>query len=137
MTEGEEPEEEGEEPEGEGEEPEEEGDDGAGRRSQKQCASGFNYTVLMVALCLSDTVLNRFYSTLQFCSVLLSALLDSLTAWLNSLCQEHIDISNVLRIERCILTQQAKQVNGRDYNSPSPELGNYEHGGRVSFHGSP
>uniref|UniRef100_A0A3Q1EK08 Piezo-type mechanosensitive ion channel component 2-like n=1 Tax=Acanthochromis polyacanthus TaxID=80966 RepID=A0A3Q1EK08_9TELE len=56
-----------------------------------------------------DTVLRRFSNTLRFCWVLLSALLDSLTAWLSGLCQEHIDISTVLRIERCMLTQQAKQ----------------------------
>ncbi|KAK9527367.1 hypothetical protein VZT92_013937 [Zoarces viviparus] len=58
-----------------------------------------------------DTVLRRFSSTLRFCWVLLSALLDSLTAWLSGLCQEHIDISTVLRIERRMLTQQAKQGN--------------------------
>ncbi|XP_059183361.1 piezo-type mechanosensitive ion channel component 2-like [Centropristis striata] len=56
-----------------------------------------------------DTALRRFSNTLRFCWVLLSALLDSLTAWLRGLCQEHIDISTVLRIERCMLTQQAKQ----------------------------
>ncbi|XP_071370340.1 piezo-type mechanosensitive ion channel component 2-like [Centroberyx affinis] len=48
---------------------------------------------------------------MRFCLVLLSALLDSLTAWLNGLCQEHIHISTVLHIERCMLTQQAKQGN--------------------------
>ncbi|XP_035475570.1 piezo-type mechanosensitive ion channel component 2 isoform X5 [Scophthalmus maximus] len=58
-----------------------------------------------------DTVLHRFSNTLRFCWVLLSALLDSLTAWLSGLCQEHIDISTVLRIEHCMLTQQAKQGN--------------------------
>ncbi|XP_039983516.1 piezo-type mechanosensitive ion channel component 2-like [Xiphias gladius] len=58
-----------------------------------------------------ETVLHRFSNTLQFCWVLLSALLDSLTAWLSGLCQGHIDISTVLRIERCMLTQQAKQGN--------------------------
>ncbi|XP_068199524.1 piezo-type mechanosensitive ion channel component 2-like isoform X2 [Antennarius striatus] len=58
-----------------------------------------------------DTVLRRFSNTLRFCWVLLSALLDSLTAWLRGLCQEHIDISTVLRIERCMLMQQAKQGN--------------------------
>ncbi|XP_041824079.1 piezo-type mechanosensitive ion channel component 2-like [Melanotaenia boesemani] len=56
-----------------------------------------------------DTALRRFSNTLRFFWVLLAALLDSLTAWLNSLCQEHIDISTVLRIEHCMLTQQAKQ----------------------------
>lgn len=47
---------------------------------------------------------------LRFFWVLLSALLDSLTSWLKGLCQEHIDISTVLRIERSMLMQQAKQV---------------------------
>ncbi|XP_060920541.1 piezo-type mechanosensitive ion channel component 2-like [Labrus mixtus] len=56
-----------------------------------------------------DTVLRRFSNTLRFCWVLLSALLDSLTTWLSGLCQEHVDISAVLRIERCMLMQQAKQ----------------------------
>ncbi|XP_054621092.1 piezo-type mechanosensitive ion channel component 2-like isoform X2 [Dunckerocampus dactyliophorus] len=56
-----------------------------------------------------DTVLHRVSSILRFCWVLLSALLDSLTAWLCGLCREHVDISTVLRIERCMLTQQAKQ----------------------------
>ncbi|XP_074549296.1 piezo-type mechanosensitive ion channel component 2 [Halichoeres trimaculatus] len=58
-----------------------------------------------------DTVLRRFSYTMRFCWVLLSALLDSLTSWLRTLCQEHIDISTVLRIERCMLMQQAKQGN--------------------------
>lgn len=72
--------------------------------------------VAMTTLCVSDTVLRRFSNTLRFCWVLLSALLDSLTAWLNGLCQEHVDISTVLRIERCMLTHQAKQVHSQDYN---------------------
>lgn len=55
-------------------------------------------------------MLQRFSNTLRFCWVLLSALLDSLTAWVRGLCQEHIDISTVLRIERSMLMQQAKQV---------------------------
>ncbi|KAM8730910.1 piezo-type mechanosensitive ion channel component 2-like [Acanthopagrus schlegelii] len=58
-----------------------------------------------------DTVLRRFSNTLRFCWVLVSALLDSLTAWLRGLCQEHIAISTVLRIEHCMLMQQAKQGN--------------------------
>lgn len=62
---------------------------------------------------LPDTVLRRFSNTLRFCWVLLSALLDSLTAWLKGLCQEHIDISTVLRMERSMLMQQAKQVGER------------------------
>uniref|UniRef100_A0AAR2KUQ8 Piezo-type mechanosensitive ion channel component n=1 Tax=Pygocentrus nattereri TaxID=42514 RepID=A0AAR2KUQ8_PYGNA len=46
---------------------------------------------------------------LTFSWVLFLALLDSFTAWLNSICQEHIDISTVLRIERCMLTQEVKK----------------------------
>nr|XP_043885784.1 piezo-type mechanosensitive ion channel component 2 isoform X3 [Solea senegalensis] len=57
----------------------------------------------------TETALHRFSNTLRFCWVLLSALLDSLTTWLRGLCQEHIDISTVLRIEHCMLTHQAKQ----------------------------
>lgn len=60
--------------------------------------------------CVPDTVLRRFSNMLRFCWVLLSALLDSLTAWVRGLCQEHIDISTVLRIERSMLMQQAMQV---------------------------
>ncbi|XP_077592655.1 piezo-type mechanosensitive ion channel component 2-like isoform X2 [Stigmatopora nigra] len=56
-----------------------------------------------------DTVLHRAANILRFCWVLLSALLDSLTAWLAGLCREHVAISTVLRVERCMLTQQAKQ----------------------------
>ncbi|XP_077365083.1 piezo-type mechanosensitive ion channel component 2-like isoform X1 [Festucalex cinctus] len=56
-----------------------------------------------------DTVLRRASNILRFCWVLLSALLDSLTTWLCGLSREHVDISTVLRIERCMLTQQAKQ----------------------------
>ncbi|XP_061661347.1 piezo-type mechanosensitive ion channel component 2-like isoform X2 [Syngnathoides biaculeatus] len=56
-----------------------------------------------------DTLLHRVANILRFCWVLLSALLDSLTTWLCSLCREHVDISAVLRIERCMLTQQAQQ----------------------------
>ncbi|XP_068504921.1 piezo-type mechanosensitive ion channel component 2 isoform X2 [Syngnathus scovelli] len=57
----------------------------------------------------ADTVLRRASNVLRFCWVLLSALLDSLTSWLGGLCREHVDISTVLRMERCMLTQQAKQ----------------------------
>ncbi|XP_077481058.1 piezo-type mechanosensitive ion channel component 2-like [Stigmatopora argus] len=56
-----------------------------------------------------DTILHRAANILRFCWVLLSALLDSLTAWLGGLCREHVAISTVLRVERCMLTQQAKQ----------------------------
>lgn len=48
---------------------------------------------------------------LKFSWVLFLTLLDSFTAWLNSIGQEHIDISTVLRIERCMLTHEVKKGN--------------------------
>ncbi|XP_046879747.1 piezo-type mechanosensitive ion channel component 2-like isoform X1 [Hypomesus transpacificus] len=58
-----------------------------------------------------DNILKRLFNMLKFSWVLVQALLDSLTAWLNSLCQEHISISTVLRIERCMLTHEVKKGN--------------------------
>ena len=101
----------------------EETEEEPGRRSQdiqyKNFMRGVNNASVRLQLrfCVSDTVLRRFSNTMRFFWVLLLALLDSLTAWLNSLCQEHIDISTVLRIEHCMLTQQAKQVHTQDYSS--------------------
>ncbi|XP_059901310.1 piezo-type mechanosensitive ion channel component 2-like isoform X1 [Gadus macrocephalus] len=56
-----------------------------------------------------DNVLRRVANLLRFWWVLLSAVLDSLNSWLRTLCQEHLNISTVLRIEHCMLTQQANQ----------------------------
>ncbi|XP_026056683.1 piezo-type mechanosensitive ion channel component 2-like isoform X1 [Carassius auratus] len=58
-----------------------------------------------------DNILKRVFNILKFSWVLFLALLDSFTAWLNSICQEHIDISTVLRIERCMLTHEVKKGN--------------------------
>uniref|UniRef100_A0A9J8CC37 Piezo-type mechanosensitive ion channel component 2a, tandem duplicate 2 n=1 Tax=Cyprinus carpio carpio TaxID=630221 RepID=A0A9J8CC37_CYPCA len=57
-----------------------------------------------------DNILKRVFNIVKFSWVLFLALLDSFTAWLNSICQEHIDISTVLRIERCMLTHEVKKV---------------------------
>uniref|UniRef100_A0A8C5CT94 Piezo-type mechanosensitive ion channel component n=1 Tax=Gadus morhua TaxID=8049 RepID=A0A8C5CT94_GADMO len=56
-----------------------------------------------------NNVLRRVANLLRFWWVLLSAVLDSLNSWLRTLCQEHLNISTVLRIEHCMLTQQANQ----------------------------
>uniref|UniRef100_A0A6Q2X838 Piezo-type mechanosensitive ion channel component n=1 Tax=Esox lucius TaxID=8010 RepID=A0A6Q2X838_ESOLU len=56
---------------------------------------------------------NRVFNIVKFSWVLFLAMLDSFTAWINSMCQEHIDISTVLRIERCMLTHEVKKVMGR------------------------
>ncbi|XP_073535133.1 piezo-type mechanosensitive ion channel component 2 isoform X7 [Phyllobates terribilis] len=58
-----------------------------------------------------DNVIKRIFNILKFTWVLFLASLDSFTAWLNSICREHIDISTVLRIERCMLTREIKKGN--------------------------
>uniref|UniRef100_A0A670IID8 Piezo type mechanosensitive ion channel component 2 n=1 Tax=Podarcis muralis TaxID=64176 RepID=A0A670IID8_PODMU len=57
-----------------------------------------------------DNIIKRIYNILKFTWVLFLATIDSFTAWLNSISREHIDISTVLRIERCMLTREIKKV---------------------------
>uniref|UniRef100_A0A671MFR1 Piezo-type mechanosensitive ion channel component 2-like n=1 Tax=Sinocyclocheilus anshuiensis TaxID=1608454 RepID=A0A671MFR1_9TELE len=57
-----------------------------------------------------ETLVLYLFNIVKFSWVLFLALLDGFTAWLNSICQEHIDISTVLRIERCMLTHEVKKV---------------------------
>ncbi|XP_016401731.1 piezo-type mechanosensitive ion channel component 2-like [Sinocyclocheilus rhinocerous] len=64
-----------------------------------------------------DNILKRVFNIVKFSWVLFLALLDSFTAWLNSICQEHIDISTVLRIERCMLTNEVKKGNNPSRDS--------------------
>ncbi|KAI1902167.1 hypothetical protein AGOR_G00041910 [Albula goreensis] len=59
----------------------------------------------------SDNIIKRVFNIIKFTWVLFLTTLDSLTAWLNSMCREHIDISTVLRIERCMLTREVKKGN--------------------------
>ena len=47
---------------------------------------------------------------MKFTWVLFLATVDSFTTWLNSISREHLDISTVLRIERCMLTREIKKV---------------------------
>uniref|UniRef100_A0A673Y0V0 Piezo type mechanosensitive ion channel component 2 n=1 Tax=Salmo trutta TaxID=8032 RepID=A0A673Y0V0_SALTR len=58
-----------------------------------------------------DNVLKRVFNIVKFSWVLFLAMLDSVTAWINSMCQEHLDISTVLRIERCMLTHEVNKGN--------------------------
>ncbi|XP_053350077.1 piezo-type mechanosensitive ion channel component 2 isoform X2 [Clarias gariepinus] len=58
-----------------------------------------------------DNILKRVFNIVKFSWVLFLAMLDSFTAWLNSMCQEYIDISTVLRTERCMLTREVKKGN--------------------------
>ncbi|XP_072425936.1 piezo-type mechanosensitive ion channel component 2 isoform X1 [Chiloscyllium punctatum] len=58
-----------------------------------------------------DNVIKRVFNLLKFTWVLFLALVDSFTNWLNSISKECIDISTVLRIERCMLTREVKKGN--------------------------
>uniref|UniRef100_A0A8C7UKP9 Piezo-type mechanosensitive ion channel component n=1 Tax=Oncorhynchus mykiss TaxID=8022 RepID=A0A8C7UKP9_ONCMY len=60
-----------------------------------------------------NNILKRVFNIVKFSWVLFLAMLDSFTAWINSMCQEHLDISTVLRIERCMLTHEVKKVRSR------------------------
>uniref|UniRef100_A0A8C4ZEK7 Piezo-type mechanosensitive ion channel component n=1 Tax=Gadus morhua TaxID=8049 RepID=A0A8C4ZEK7_GADMO len=60
---------------------------------------------------LFDNVIKRMYNIIKFLLVLCQTTVDSFTKWMNEMCQEHIDISSVLRIERCMLTREVKKGN--------------------------
>ncbi|KAL4616870.1 piezo-type mechanosensitive ion channel component 2-like [Arapaima gigas] len=56
-----------------------------------------------------DNIIRRVFNIIKFSWILFLALLESFTNWLNSMCREYIDISKVLRTERCMLTRQIKK----------------------------
>ncbi|XP_067834408.1 piezo-type mechanosensitive ion channel component 2 [Heptranchias perlo] len=58
-----------------------------------------------------DNVIKRVFNILKFTWILFLALMDSFTNWLNSISKECINISTVLRIERCMLTREVKKGN--------------------------
>ncbi|XP_033613218.1 piezo-type mechanosensitive ion channel component 2 isoform X2 [Fukomys damarensis] len=58
-----------------------------------------------------DNIIKRIFNIVKFTWVLFLATVDSFTTWLNSISREHIDISTVLRIERCMLTREIKKGN--------------------------
>ncbi|XP_058871632.1 piezo-type mechanosensitive ion channel component 2-like isoform X2 [Acipenser ruthenus] len=58
-----------------------------------------------------DNIIKRVFNVVKFTWVLFLTLLDSFTEWLNSISKEHIDISTVLRIERCMLIREIKKGN--------------------------
>ncbi|XP_041959521.1 piezo-type mechanosensitive ion channel component 2 [Alosa sapidissima] len=58
-----------------------------------------------------DNIIKRVFNIIKFTWVLLLTTIDSLTMWMNSMCREYIDISTVLRIERCMLTREVKKGN--------------------------
>ncbi|KAM9427187.1 piezo-type mechanosensitive ion channel component 2-like [Salvelinus alpinus] len=58
-----------------------------------------------------DNVLKRVFNIIKFSWVLFQTAVESFTKWMNNVCREHIDISTVLRIERCMLTREVKKGN--------------------------
>nr|XP_035972615.1 piezo-type mechanosensitive ion channel component 2 isoform X3 [Halichoerus grypus] len=81
------------------EEPVKKKSDGPGTSWQLQDSCSFN------------NIIKRIFNILKFTWVLFLATVDSFTTWLNSISREHIDISTVLRIERCMLTREIKKGN--------------------------
>uniref|UniRef100_A0A671NMD1 Piezo-type mechanosensitive ion channel component 2-like n=1 Tax=Sinocyclocheilus anshuiensis TaxID=1608454 RepID=A0A671NMD1_9TELE len=57
-----------------------------------------------------DNIIKRVFNIIKFTWVLFLTTVESITKWLNSVCREYIDISTVLRIERCMLTREVKKV---------------------------
>ncbi|CAM4586729.1 unnamed protein product [Leuciscus chuanchicus] len=58
-----------------------------------------------------DNIIKRVFNIIKFTWVLFLTTVESITRWLNSVCREYIDISTVLRIERCMLTREVKKGN--------------------------
>ncbi|XP_062843387.1 piezo-type mechanosensitive ion channel component 2 [Trichomycterus rosablanca] len=58
-----------------------------------------------------DNIIKRVFNIIKFTWVLFLTTLESLTKWINNVCKEYIDISTVLRIERCMLTREVKKGN--------------------------
>ncbi|XP_051943825.1 piezo-type mechanosensitive ion channel component 2 [Hippocampus zosterae] len=58
-----------------------------------------------------DNIFKRVFNLIKFTWVLLQTTIDSFTRWMNEVCREYIDISTVLRIERCMLTREVKKGN--------------------------
>ncbi|MGH0139213.1 UNVERIFIED_CONTAM: hypothetical protein FKN15_068608 [Acipenser sinensis] len=65
-----------------------------------------------------DNIIKRVFTVVKFTWVLFLTLLDSFTEWLNSISKEHIDISTVLRIERCMLIREIKKSTVDDLDRP-------------------
>ncbi|XP_072296798.1 piezo-type mechanosensitive ion channel component 2 [Eucyclogobius newberryi] len=58
-----------------------------------------------------DNIIKRVFNIIKFTWVLFQTTVDSFTRWMNEMCREYIDISTVLKIERCMLTREVKKGN--------------------------
>ncbi|TNM98493.1 hypothetical protein fugu_014739 [Takifugu bimaculatus] len=54
-----------------------------------------------------DNIIKRVFNIIKFTWELFQTTVDSFTKWMNDMCREYIDISTVLRIERCMLTRES------------------------------
>uniref|UniRef100_A0A8C7YTI9 Piezo type mechanosensitive ion channel component 2 n=1 Tax=Oryzias sinensis TaxID=183150 RepID=A0A8C7YTI9_9TELE len=59
----------------------------------------------------ADNIIKRVFNIIKFTWVLFQTTVESFTKWMNDMCREYIDISTVLRIERCMLTREVKKGN--------------------------
>uniref|UniRef100_A0A3B3UI10 Piezo type mechanosensitive ion channel component 2 n=1 Tax=Poecilia latipinna TaxID=48699 RepID=A0A3B3UI10_9TELE len=59
----------------------------------------------------ADNIIKRVFNIIKFTWVLFQTTVESFTNWMNDMCREYIDISTVLRIERCMLTREVKKGN--------------------------
>ncbi|NXA78550.1 PIEZ1 protein, partial [Thryothorus ludovicianus] len=66
-----------------------------------------------------SNILQRALNTLRFLWLLCQALVDGLTQWLDTCTQEHTDMSEVLRLERCIMAQRLAK--GEEINEEFPD----------------
>uniref|UniRef100_M3ZFC3 Piezo type mechanosensitive ion channel component 2 n=1 Tax=Xiphophorus maculatus TaxID=8083 RepID=M3ZFC3_XIPMA len=58
-----------------------------------------------------DNIIKRVFNIIKFTWVLFQTTVESFTNWMNDMCREYMDISTVLRIERCMLTREVKKGN--------------------------
>lgn len=68
----------------------------------------------LLALAERSNVVQRALNTLRFLWVLCRAMVDGLTQWLDACTREHADMSNVLRLERYVLTRRLATVSPGD-----------------------
>uniref|UniRef100_A0AAZ3R3X8 Piezo-type mechanosensitive ion channel component n=1 Tax=Oncorhynchus tshawytscha TaxID=74940 RepID=A0AAZ3R3X8_ONCTS len=75
------------------------------------CKKNLKIFVTSLSYVPPDNVLKRVFNIIKFTWVLFQTTVESFTKWMNNVCREHIDISTVLRIERCMLTREVKKGN--------------------------
>uniref|UniRef100_A0A8D3DGT2 Piezo-type mechanosensitive ion channel component n=1 Tax=Scophthalmus maximus TaxID=52904 RepID=A0A8D3DGT2_SCOMX len=70
-----------------------------------------------------DNIIKRVFNIIKFTWVLFQTTVESFTRWMNDMCREYIDISTVLRIERCMLTREHVPWESQELDDSPPEDG--------------